>query len=337
MVFVSMALRLRINIEAANMVESFGNYTRHRIAPVVRRTSEGYEVIFAPTISGQSVAHAFMRALVDIINNMNSNSNVKLPLCDDCKNYSIIGGFLKRSSNVTTPVDERVKTCVVDDVTGFMAAKKKVSSVVRRTSRIMFSYLVPDADVAKSTVMPQFHVRFDNRSADNDIFQVESGSAIYMSSVAIDVDGIGLLSSNSDKDPSYVENRDKRIEAVFNALMAVYSGNYLGAKKARYLPIIDILGGVAAVSDPIPFSVSPPKFMDYVKDTYQRASKYAQAINGENIYITYFDKEGIIQQDSCSQNNGQVSCEKRENLEDMIQKVKEKVLEKVKPLKGTNK
>ncbi|WP_338602885.1 DevR family CRISPR-associated autoregulator [Sulfolobus tengchongensis] len=335
MVFVSFGIRLRINIEAANMIESFGNYVRHRIAPVVMKTKDGYRIVFAPTISGQSIAHAYMRALTDL------SLSRGLNLCDDCKNYKVIGGFLKRSGDPNTPSDDRVRTCVVDDVTGYMAAVENVSTVMKRTSRIMFSYMVPDVDVAEATVMPQFHVRFNQQQNENDIFQIESGSAIYMLGIGIDVNGIGLLSNNTHTD-DYLE----RVATTFDALISLFSGGYVGAKKSRYLPLIDVLGGVSAISDPIPFSVSSPKYGEYVKDTLNRAKAYVEALNNSNsssktinekIIVIYFDKEGIINSDICKDypKSNNIECENAGNLDEMIKKTKDKALSWIKPSEST--
>jgi len=62
MVFASFGFRFRVNVEAMNMVESVGNYSRHRVAPIIRRFIEDgnvrYEVQFLPVVSGQSLANA---------------------------------------------------------------------------------------------------------------------------------------------------------------------------------------------------------------------------------------------------------------------------------------
>ncbi len=39
-VFVSFGFRFRVNVEAMNMVESVGNYSRHRVVPIIRRIEE---------------------------------------------------------------------------------------------------------------------------------------------------------------------------------------------------------------------------------------------------------------------------------------------------------
>ncbi len=43
-VFVSFGFRFRVNVEAMNMVESVGNYSRHRVAPIIRRIEEDGKV-----------------------------------------------------------------------------------------------------------------------------------------------------------------------------------------------------------------------------------------------------------------------------------------------------
>ncbi|QGA53932.1 DevR family CRISPR-associated autoregulator [Sulfolobus sp. E5-1-F] len=383
--FVSFGLRFRVNVEAMNMVESFGNYTRHRTAPLLRKTDNGYEVVFAPVVSGQAIAHAFMRALADLELNkigvtplqsgssesgsqQSKSSKTEPRLCEDCKNYQTIGGFLKRSGDANTLLDNRVKTCIVDDVTGFMATKsssksekegkskamatksssksekegeseaEEKGSSIRRTSRIMFSYMIPDIDAARATIFPQFHVRFNNIKNENAIFQIESGSAVYMLTIHVNVSGIGQLSTEQ-----YVEDRIDRVDKTFTALMTMFSGSYIGAKHARYLPIIEFLGGIAAISKPMPFSVSPPKRYDYVADTLQRAYVYVNNIKDECIKIFYFDNEELIkvnENKQTTENQSQtqgciVNVTRKTSLEELIAAVKEDVMEELK--KNSNK
>lgn len=46
-------VRFLVNVESLNGVESVGNLTRHRTAPVVLRSSSGYVVRYVPTVSGR--------------------------------------------------------------------------------------------------------------------------------------------------------------------------------------------------------------------------------------------------------------------------------------------
>jgi len=296
MVFASFGFRFRVNVEAMNMVESMGNYTRHRTAPIIRQVLEDgcitYEVQFPPVVSGQSIANAYTRALVDIAVRRG------LPVCGDCRNYNELNGFPKRPNvqGDDDSVDKRVAECVVEDVTGFMATQSGDKSgggrALRRTSRILFSYLIPDVDSANHVPpMPQFHVRFGKEN--QTIYNIESASAIYTLVVNIDVDGIGRGVSITTSD------REARVEASLDALMLMLNGGYIGARKSRYYPQLEPLGAVAVVSDPYPFVVSPPRARVvngslqpwYLEDTLRRAVAFKTVFTNASLTMYYLDNE----------------------------------------------
>ena len=303
MTFVSIGLRLRVDVEALNMVEPLGAYTRHRQVPLTRRvrSKDGrnmYRILMAPAVSGQSINNGYSRVIVDLA------KTLELSVCDECKNYVRRGGFTKRATDVRDH-DARVMECVVEDLTGFLAAAQAGQRIIpRRTSPVTFSYLVPDADYAKATIEPQFHVRYNFETGEHAPFTIESGSAVYLLSIAVDVKNIGRLSDNR-----YVDDRAKRIEVAFKGILALIEGLMFGAKKSRYLPIVELLGGVVAISRPLSFMVSKPKLYyddkTYVEDTVTRALRYVETLNkplskesisklSQTIYIKYVDKERVV-------------------------------------------
>lgn len=287
MVFVSIGLRMRVEVEALNMVEALGAYTRHRTVSVLKRISGdgkvSYKLVVVPAVSGQSIANGYHRALVELAKLAN------VPVCDECKRYETRGGFDKRSTEKISH-DERVKTCVVEDLTGFLAPEANV----RRTSPISFSYLVPDVESSKTALDSQFHVKYNFEKAEHAPFNIESGTAVYMMTIAVDVDRIGKLSTGS-----YVEDRCRRVELAFKALEVLVEGFTYGAKKSRYLPIIEVLGGVAAVSHPIPFMVSAPRVYktgsNYISETVSRSLAFLEALKNYNevVKLVIMDKEGL--------------------------------------------
>ena len=286
--FASIAFRFRVEVEALNMVEALGAYTRHRTASVLKRVRRGnqtaYKLLVAPAVSGQSIANGYQRVLVELA------SRAGLPVCDQCRRYESVGGFIKHATESKADHDSLVENCVVEDLTGFLVPKVGV----RRTSPVMFSYLVPDTESAKAVLESQFHVRYNFETMEHNPFNVESGTAVYMLMVGVDVDRIGKKS-----DGKVLANRDKRIELAFKALAALVEGLNFGAKKARYLPVVEVLGGVGAVSDPIPFTVSPPRVYpdgdNYLSRTIARASKYVEALSGvrERVFVAYMDCENL--------------------------------------------
>lgn len=287
-VFTSIGLRLRVEVEALNMVEALGAYTRHRTASIFKKSVKDggvvYRLVTAPAVSGQSIANGYMRAIVELA------KHYKLSICEECSAYEARGGFTKHGTSKGVNYDGLLKNCVVEDLTGFMVPEEGL----RRTSPVMFSYMVPDLESAKAIIDSQFHVRYDFTTQQHQPFNVESGTAIYMVMIAIDVSKIGKLEKGE-----YLDDRGKRIEIALRGLSTLFEGLGFGAKKARYLPIEEVVGGVAAVSNPIPFVVSPPRIYgdegNYLADTVKRASKYIEALSqlNEKITIAYFDKEGL--------------------------------------------
>ena len=78
--FLSISARFLVNVEALNMVESVGNVARHRRAPIIvpgERSTE-YVLVYAPVISGESLANAYQRWLANIAPQEN------LPVCSNC-------------------------------------------------------------------------------------------------------------------------------------------------------------------------------------------------------------------------------------------------------------
>lgn len=344
--FVSIGLRLRVEAEAMNMVEPLGAYTRHRTVYVLRRVQKKqgdlaiykYRALPVPAISGQSVTNAYGRVLVDLAQLIWGE---KAPICDECKNYHKRGGFTKRM-DVNIPHDDRVKGCVVEDITGFLAAveitsktekakkaesKREGQEVPRRTSALWFSYMVPDIDYGVGIIESQFHVQYNFETQQHRPFTIESGSAIYIQLLAIDVDQIGRLRTG------YVNDRKERIELAFKSLITLYEGHVYGAKKSRYLPISEILGGIATVSFEIPFMVSKPKMYygskTYIEDTVERAHMFVNALTSGStlknieklkLYITYFDKEDVIKAKPTSKTKS-IEIDDASSFSDMINKV----------------
>ncbi|MHB9301898.1 DevR family CRISPR-associated autoregulator [Thermofilum pendens] len=324
MVFVSMGFRFRVEVEALNMVESLGATTRHRTISVLKSLKQGhYRIVLAPAVSGQSLSNAYQRALVTLAGMRG------LPVCDECKAFEKKGGFVKHATDENvSDGDNLVKSCVNEDVTGFLlpAEKGKVKNP-RRTSAVMFSYLVPDVDSAGVAIDPQFHVRYDFERMEHQPFTVESGTAVYMLRVAVDVDKVGRLS-----DGSALKDREERLKLAFDALLLMLEGETYGAKRARYLPISEVLGGVAAVSDPLPFMVSAPRVKDsgdnYIVSTYRRAESFVKAFSDvkQRVSLVYLDNEGVVEGELAGGDGLEVV--KASTLEELVAKVKEKVLQK---------
>lgn len=289
--FLSMSFRLRVEVEALNMVEAMGAYSRHRTVSMLKPRGEGkgYRLVVAPAVSGQAIAYGYMKSLVELA------LNKKLPICDQCKSYEARGGFIKHGTDEKASEEELVKSCIVEDITGFMVAEAKV----RRTSPIAFSYMVPDIDSSDVAIDPQFHVRAAKPGEKPQPFQVEAGTAVYVLGVALDIDKIGVVPDSSGKPRIVVENRIERVKTAIQAIANLIEGLSFGAKKARYLPVYDVVGAIAAISHPVQFMVTPAKLTkdgNYIERTVARASSYVKLFKdvNEKITVLYMDREGVV-------------------------------------------
>lgn len=329
MVFVSISLRLEVDVEAMNMVEPMGAYTRHRTVPMVKSRGNGrYTIVMAPAISGQSLAFAYQAVLVELAKQRG------LPLCNACENYKVIGGFVKLSGDINN--------CVVEDITGFMVAAEKGQMAKRRTSTISFSYMLPDLEGASAHIEPQLHVRYNFLQPQlQQPFEIETATAVYTVSIALDPEKIGVEELGTYKDDRYsserkeVNNRKDRVELAFDALKVVFEGQVYGAKKSRVLPIAYILGAIASISNPMPFAVTPARIRSdtdhYINETWKRAFMYVKTLREENIYIAYMDKEGLKVEkprlDSDEVAKRLVDLGSADTFSELIDKIKNKVIE----------
>lgn len=317
-----MSFRLKVEVEALNMVEAMGAYSRHRTVSLLKPRGEGkgYRLVIAPAVSGQAVAYGYMKSLVELATRKN------LPLCDQCRNYENRGGFIKHGTDSTGNQEELIRKCVVDDIAGFMIAQANV----RRTSPIQFSYMVPDIDSSDVSIEPQFHVRAPMPGQKPQPFQVEAGTAIYVLGVALDIDKIGVVAGEGGEPKKVVDSRVPRVRIAIQALANLIEGLSFGAKKARYLPVYDVVGAIAALSHPVPFMVSPARVGrdgNYISKTLSRASNYVDLFKdvNEEIEIVYMDNEGL----SIETNIKNVEIEKANNVSELVAKILKKVEEKV--------
>ncbi|MEM1510700.1 MAG: DevR family CRISPR-associated autoregulator [Thermofilaceae archaeon] len=335
MVFASLSVRMRVDVEALNMVEALGAYGRHRTASILkpRPDGRGYRLIIAPAVSGQALAFGYMKTLVALAQMKN------LPVCDECREYEIRGGFLKHATSEDKTLSEwkLVEQCIVEDLTGFLVPEV----TIRRTSPLSFSYMLPDIESANVALDPQFHVRAPMPGQQPRPFQVEAGTAVYTVSVFIDVGRIGMGYEKVQGGISLKaldgEKKGERIRVAYEALGCLFEGLTFGAKKARYLPIYEIVGAVAALSKPLPFMVSPARLSknrNYIEDTISRAERYVSLLKdtNEEVTIFYFDKEGVYTPSGASPANPSVTAVG--TFSELIEKLRDKTLEWIKAGSG---
>ncbi|ASJ10957.1 type I-A CRISPR-associated protein Cas7/Csa2 [Thermococcus sp. P6] len=275
--FLSLGVRFEANVEALNMVETAGNYGKHRRVPYLVEEDGKLKTVYVPAISGESLAHAYQEHLVREALSLN------LPVCDDCRK----GEFFKSMNRVhlqkkvdPIPDDPKrieeaiVKSCVVEDVGGFLYAEKPP---VRRSSAFQVSYALPVKSTALfATSEPQLHARHAQMDASSKkgnaseqmIYYVETGTALYGFTFNLDLDAIGVSAITAEP---ILEKEDikARREAALKSLFRMLSSSQFGAKLSRFFPVGGITELVVTVTEH-PFVVTSPIYDDYVEKTRRR-------------------------------------------------------------------
>jgi len=310
-VWLSLSWRARVNVEALNMAESVGYYVKHRRAPIaVYDKSEGHFVIrYVPTISGESVGHGYQVWLA------NEARREGLNVCKLCRRGELVKhgarvtltdeGIVDDPKEIANPEKahylekELIKRCVVEDVGGFLVPTRVP---VKRTSRFYVGYMLPALeDLQATTLEPQFHVRHapslvgrerEMPESGQAMYYVETGTAIYTESFALDLSGIGFTSMVEVEEAVEKNERIKRAICAVKALYPLLSGMF-GAKRTRFDPDYELLSAVATLSVGYPFNVTSGHRRAYVAETMRRADKAKELFGGEFKVLTYIAEEGV--------------------------------------------
>lgn len=299
---LSLSARVLVNVEALNMAESVGNVSRHRRAPVVVSEGGRYWIVYVPAVSGESLAHHYQRLLASIAKSMGlpvtkmDEAGYFLKYASD----DVIKSYYPEVSDVVNLADRcqvetrLVRGSVVADVGGFLYTNK----LVKRTSRVRFSYMVPALDAIRqgaAASYPQLHTRYspEVREREQALYYVESGSSLYTISSVVSVSDVSTLEYCKEQCKDLVEEKPRRVEAALKALAALLDGMAFGAKRSRYLPQWDVRSLVVAVSrGPVEFTVSPPVGPGYVEQTARRAEAMSKLL-GLSVKLFAYDSEGL--------------------------------------------
>ena len=352
--FISWALRAIVDAEALNMAESVGNYTRHRRAPMVyRKPSGGFGAVMVPAISGQSIAHAYQALLaamaeregLPVCEKCKAGEFIKHSAKEvfgasqwEEKLKSLISG--KGGVEALHAAEKLiVENCVVEDVGGFLITEESLPA--KRTSKAWFSYALPArAYLDASKLVAQMHVRHapltlaqqqerqeesgkakkkegGSETKGQAIYYVEMGCGIYAFGGFVDLCAIGCTSLVRRECVSDAEkgNAVKRRELALKALIALLSNQLYGAKKSRSYPFATPISAVFAVSEGVPFTVTPAHEADYIIQTAKRAVKHAAA-TGSKVHVYYYVNETYEKVPDVP------NAERVETLEDLYEKLK---------------
>jgi len=306
-IFLSIRGRVSLNVEALNMTESVGNYTKHRRVPIVLREDDGsYSVYFAPAISGESIAHGYQTVLSEI-----ASAN-QIKVCNLCKQGIFLKSTNSKVYNEAFNVKEVpnsgyeieksiVQNCVVEDIGGFLFAEKQN---VKRTSNFYVGYMIPVKEAVRSTTIEaQLHTRYalGTKFVSGDvgetrgqmIYYVELSSAPYTFSFDLDTRFISKLSFEQGHVGEIAVNEEERKRRLGIALDSIktFIGEFMfGAKKTRFLPVIEWESLVIAVSDKT-WTVPSPltnRYIELAKEKLKAVSYNTKLFifdgTGENFY-----------------------------------------------------
>ena len=314
---LSFSLRVLLDAEALNMVESVGNYTRHRRAPLVVVERGGYIIRYVPAISGEALAHGYQQILAELA------AGEGLPVCGSCRR----GEFLKHDMDehfgdaewerrvIKLAKEGRpheaektlIENCVVEDVGGFLYA----AGNVKRTSKIHFGYALPAREFYQaSAIEPQFHVRHapttlqrqkqekekkkgeagEGQSVSGQmIYYVETASAVYAIGGMLELSGIGVTAF--EKREEVGGGAEKRRAAALKALLYMLDNQAYGAKRTRFLPAWTVASAVFALSRGRPFMATPAHVRNYIAETAERAARYRDLLR-DDVRVWYYVREG---------------------------------------------
>lgn len=360
MVFISLGIRMLVNIEALNMVESVGNVVRHRTVPMVIRKPTGeYIMRWVPAISGECLAHAYQSYLAEVA------SKKGLKVCYWCRKNEFIKHFdlkfykgtsgsisysdeekelfkyteYKREQfniDVIKDIEEKiVKSCVVEDVGGFLT----VQGPTKRTSRFYVSYAVPTYDTVEKGIVALDHQFMVRHAPEAEVrrpkgveapaqapYYPQIGSALYAWIFNLELDGISVSSVSGEKILSD-QKVAKRKEASLDALAEMLDNRIFGAKLTRFTPFIDYEVLLAAISKGIRFTVSSPTLplKQFIKETVDRLER-AKTSTGSEVKVVLWCKEETVEKAVREVVGKEVRVLRTSSVRDLVNEIKKEVL-----------
>lgn len=300
MVYLSIGVRFEANVEALNMVETAGNYSKHRKVPYLIEKDGVTKTVYVPAVSGESLAHAYQEFLVEEAGG--------LPVCSACRRGEFYKSMNKAHAKEKFPEGKLpanpydlekgiIRACLVEDVGGFLYAE---NPPVKRTSAFQFSYALPVKEVAiYALVEPQLHarhaqlterVRKAGEASEQMIYYVETGTALYgfTFNLALDAIGVSALTGEPVVDEDEVK---RRREAAVKAIYRMLSSKQFGAKLSRFFPAGGIVALAASVTEK-PFAVTSPIYAGFEASTKRRLEAVARTFR-ENYRLLVLGEDGM--------------------------------------------
>lgn len=340
-VYLAVSARLLVNLASLNMAGSVGNMTRYRRAPVTFQVDDGsYRVVYVPVISGMSLAHHYQLLLARAaakaglhVSQISLQGYFMKYANDEIieRYYQDIKNKIKNTANISKNVSKENLPCVIEkvivendvvaDVGGFLYTDKgrflytdssekkgkkgekeeEKASLVKRTSRFSFSYMVPTLDTLKAAaVYPQLHVRYtpEARKEEQALIYIDNASALYTLTYILEASEVSILNvckAMNEKDFDLGdEKREERVMVAVEALAAMLGNMAFGAKRSRSFPHWEIRSMVVVASKSIaPFIPSPGHDNRYLMETMKRLEAQKRVIGGMEAVVYYYAKEKL--------------------------------------------
>ncbi|MEN3016458.1 MAG: type I-A CRISPR-associated protein Cas7/Csa2 [Candidatus Methanosuratincola petrocarbonis] len=301
--FLSVGVEFEANVEALNMVETAGNYAKHRRVPYLVMREGKLSAVYVPAISGESISHAYQEFLVE--------EGKNLPICSYCRRGEYFKSMNKEHAKEKFhdgEVPEKVeileegiiRNCVVEDIGGFLYAE---APPVKRTSAFQVSYALPVKEYAlESVIEPQLQARHaqmkkietekdkDGKAQEQMIYYVETGSALYGFTFNLDFEKIGY-SSIQGKPLFDAEELKQRRRIASYALLRMLSSQQFGAKLSRFFPVGGITSLVISLTTK-PFTVTSPIYKGFADSTKKRL-EVLKMVFGEDSVLYKMGEGGL--------------------------------------------
>jgi CRISPR-associated protein Cst2 len=268
---ISLVVKIQLNVHDLNNEAVAGNVTDIRMMEFLKEDGIRCE---APCVSGRMLKHWHYEAVRQLIAQGQYSG---LSLCAGCRAGEPLRPSEVRDGRITQIASaerEVISNCVVCDVHGYLIAQEAEGDQrgisARRTSRVMFSWLMPvlgEEAISKQVI----HNRV---SSDPDVmrpFNKSYASGIYSFVSSLDAERIGLIELELGGDSPYAvsdaNGRRDRIKVVIEAYRHLISGK-MGASLSHAVPHSSPVEVLVAYSEnsPLPFPVSGI-YQDYIEKT----------------------------------------------------------------------
>jgi len=287
--YVRISGRLLVNAASLNAQGTVGNLVELTKVHVVRASSNGYELVEVPVVTGNSLKHWHF---VHFIKEYKKMRDGAAKLCSDC----IRGVGFRTRQNLGNDEAKYIEMCAGEDLHGFLMPEAQV----RRESLVKFSFLIPVEDLMERAIDTVTH----NRVVVNEegriegeaammLFKRQYSSSMYGFSSTLDLGLVGTRLYSANKEPVIDQmERAVRAKAALMAFIPFLSGLF-GANTARSLPVEKVEQLLVTSSNaPLPLLVNAA-YSDYVRRSLLTLRNYCETTGTRACVHVYGIKSGI--------------------------------------------